>query len=50
MDAPELADDFYSNLLDWSSNNLIIVGLADTVYIYNPISLKTAKLAELSSF
>lgn len=45
LDAPELANDFYSNLLDWSTSNLISVGLEGMVYIYNPTSFKTAKLA-----
>ncbi|KAJ3260859.1 ubiquitin-protein transferase activating protein [Boothiomyces macroporosus] len=35
LDAPGLADDFYLNLLDWSSKNLLAVGLEDTVYIWN---------------
>jgi len=28
LDAPGLIDDFYLNLLDWSTRNLIAVGLA----------------------
>jgi cell division cycle protein 20 (cofactor of APC complex) len=35
LDAPGLADDYYLNLLDWSSKNLLAVGLEDTVYIWN---------------
>lgn len=27
LDAPDLLDDFYLHLLDWSKNNLISVGL-----------------------
>lgn len=35
LDAPGLADDYYLNLLDWSSKNILAVGLEDTVYIWN---------------
>lgn len=35
LDAPELLDDFYVNLLDWSSQNLVAVALASSVYLWN---------------
>ena len=35
LEAPELEDDFYLSLLDWSSNNMIAVSLGSTVYVYN---------------
>ena len=35
LDAPGIADDFYLNLLDWSSKNLLAVALENTVYIWN---------------
>ena len=34
LDAPELADDYYLNLLDWSATNILAVALASTVYIW----------------
>ncbi|TIB14246.1 hypothetical protein E3P92_02034 [Wallemia ichthyophaga] len=34
LDAPELADDYYLNLLDWSTTNILAVALASTVYIW----------------
>ena len=33
LDAPGLSDDFYLNLLDWSSDNLLAVALESTVYL-----------------
>ena len=37
LDAPELLDDFYCNLLDWSRNGgRIAIGLGKTVYVYSP--------------
>lgn len=35
LDAPELKQDFYLNLLDWSSQNIIAVALAETVYLWD---------------
>jgi cell division cycle 20, cofactor of APC complex len=35
LDAPGIADDFYLNLMDWSSRNILAVGLENTVYIWN---------------
>ncbi|KAL3912267.1 MAG: hypothetical protein SGPRY_008393 [Prymnesium sp.] len=35
LDAPELLDDYYLNLLDWSSNNTLGVALGDSVYLWN---------------
>jgi cell division cycle 20-like protein 1 (cofactor of APC complex) len=35
LDAPYLQDDYYLNVLDWSINNNLSVGLANSVYIWN---------------
>ncbi|KAL2913469.1 WD repeat-containing protein slp1 [Polyrhizophydium stewartii] len=35
LDAPGLVDDFYLNLLDWSSRNILAIALDRTVYIWN---------------
>lgn len=35
LDAPMLQDDFYLNLLDWSSSNVLAVGLMNSVYIWS---------------
>jgi len=35
LDAPQLQDDFYLNLVDWSSTNVLAVGLLDAVYIWS---------------
>ena len=36
--APDLEDDFYLNLLDWSSENMIAVGLNTRAYLCNASS------------
>ncbi|XP_060565732.1 cell division cycle protein 20 homolog [Ruditapes philippinarum] len=38
LDAPELLDDYYLNLLDWSSNNHLSVALGSSVFIWNASS------------
>ena len=35
LDAPELQDDFYLNLVDWSSQNVLSVGLGTSVYLWS---------------
>lgn len=35
LDAPEMLDDYYLNLLDWSPNNIIAVALGQSVYLWN---------------
>ena len=35
LDAPELLDDYYLNLLDWSPTNVLGVALGDSIYMWN---------------
>ena len=35
IDAPELLDDYYLNLLDWSKTNVLGVALGDSIYLWN---------------
>ncbi|KAG0474172.1 hypothetical protein HPP92_016029 [Vanilla planifolia] len=35
LDAPDLVDDFYLNLLDWGSRNVLSIALDNTVYLWN---------------
>jgi cell division cycle 20-like protein 1, cofactor of APC complex len=44
LDAPLLEDDYYLNLLDWSSRNELVVGLDSVVYIWAAESSKVTKL------
>ncbi|RFU31788.1 hypothetical protein B7463_g4550, partial [Scytalidium lignicola] len=47
LDAPDLADDFYLNLVDWGSSNVLGVGLGSCVYMWNSTSGRVNKLCEL---
>ncbi|PSN55134.1 Fizzy-related protein [Blattella germanica] len=49
LDAPELQDDFYLNLLDWSSQNLLAVGLGTCVYLWSGTNSKVTRLCELEA-
>jgi cell division cycle 20-like protein 1 (cofactor of APC complex) len=49
LDAPALADDFYLNLVDWSSQNVLAVGLGSCVYLWSACTSKVTKLCDLAS-
>lgn len=46
MQAPRLKDDFYYNLLDWSSKNIITIGLDNAIYTWSAKTNEAYKLAE----
>lgn len=48
LDAPELQDDFYLNLVDWSSQNTLAVGLGTCVYLWSAVSSQVTRLCDLS--
>lgn len=35
LDAPNLKDDFYNNLLDWSKQDLIAISLGNIAYVWS---------------
>jgi len=47
LDAPELADDFYLNLVDWSSEDVLGVGLGKCVYLWSARTSAVTKLCDL---
>ncbi|KAH9605923.1 hypothetical protein KSS87_008884 [Heliosperma pusillum] len=44
LDAPRLLDDYYVNLLDWSSNNVLAIALGNTVYLWNANTCSVSEL------
>ncbi|CAH8674435.1 unnamed protein product [Schistosoma rodhaini] len=48
LDAPELQDDFYLNLVDWSSQNVLAVGLGTCVYLWNAFTSQVTRLCDVS--
>ena len=49
LDAPQLTDDFYLNLVDWSSQNVLAVGLGPCVYLWSACTSKVRADAHLPS-
>ena len=44
LDAPNLIDDYYLNLLDWGKENIIAVALSDELYLWNDNTSKSSLL------
>lgn len=49
LDAPDLQDDFYLNLVDWSSQNVLSVGLGSCVYLWSACTSQVTRLCDLSA-
>jgi cell division cycle 20, cofactor of APC complex len=47
LDAPDLMDDYYLNLVSWSDTNVVAVALGQTVYLWNA---GTGDIQELCTF
>lgn len=46
LNAPDMVDDFYLNLLDWSKDNVIAIALSNIVYLWNADSGNITKLID----
>ena len=44
LDAPDLVDDYYLNLLDWGSSNVLAIALGSTVYLWDASDGSTSEL------
>ena len=49
LDAPDLQDDFYLNLVDWSSQNFLAVGLGMCVYLWSACTSQVIRLCDLAA-
>ncbi|KAK7492880.1 hypothetical protein BaRGS_00015827 [Batillaria attramentaria] len=47
LDAPDILDDYYLNLLDWSINNQLAVCLGGSVYLWNASSGEITQLCQM---
>ncbi|XP_072391182.1 cell division cycle protein 20 homolog [Diabrotica undecimpunctata] len=47
LDAPDIVDDFYLNLIDWGSNNVLAAALGSHVYLWNAGTGNIEQLLEL---
>ena len=48
LDAPSLQDDFYLNLLEWSSTNILSVALDSSLYMWNANNNKVMRFCDLN--
>ncbi|PLW52133.1 hypothetical protein PCANC_00439 [Puccinia coronata f. sp. avenae] len=49
LDAPDLADDYYLNLVDWSSTNVLAVGLGSQVYLWSATTSAVTRLVDVTA-
>lgn len=47
LDAPDLLDDYYLNLLDWGSANVLAIALGNTVYLWDATCGSTSELVTI---
>ncbi|GER48754.1 transducin family protein / WD-40 repeat family protein [Striga asiatica] len=47
LDAPDLVDDYYLNLLDWGSSNVLSIALGNTVYLWDASDGSTSELVSI---
>ncbi|KAF7138025.1 hypothetical protein RHSIM_Rhsim07G0137700 [Rhododendron simsii] len=47
LDAPDLMDDFYLNLLDWGSGNTLAIALSNSVYLWDASDGSTNELVTI---
>ncbi|CAH9110977.1 unnamed protein product [Cuscuta europaea] len=47
LDAPDILDDYYLNLLDWGSSNVVSVALGNTVYLWDAADGSTSELVTI---
>lgn len=50
LDAPDLADDFYLNLVDWGAENILGVGLGSCVYLWSALTSSVTKLCDIGPY
>lgn len=47
LDAPNIKDDYYVNLMDWGKNNVLAVALDSAVYLWNAENKGVNKLFQI---
>ena len=47
MDALDIQDNFYLNLLDWGSSNVLAIALGSTVYLWDALDGSTSELVTI---
>ncbi|KAB0801749.1 hypothetical protein PPYR_03935 [Photinus pyralis] len=48
LDAPDIIDDYYLNLVDWNASNMLAVALGPSIYLWNAGTGKIHQLLEMT--
>lgn len=48
LDAPQLQDDFYLNILDWSSKDVLSVALSNSIYLWSATTGSVSHMCEFT--
>jgi cell division cycle 20-like protein 1 (cofactor of APC complex) len=48
LDAPQLQDDFYLNVLDWSNNDVLSVALNNSIYLWSAVTGSVVHMCEFT--
>lgn len=48
LDAPDIGDDYYLNLLDWGSSNVLALAIANTVHLWDPSNGSASELVTVN--
>ncbi|XP_027367905.1 cell division cycle 20.5, cofactor of APC complex-like [Abrus precatorius] len=48
LDAPNIRNDFYTNIIDWGKNNILAVALASDMYLWNSENSNVFKLFKVT--
>ncbi|KAJ8752636.1 hypothetical protein K2173_005525 [Erythroxylum novogranatense] len=43
LEAPNVSDDFYANVMDWGKNNIVVAALASALYFWSAETCKVEK-------
>lgn len=47
LDAPDILDDYYLNLLDWGCSNVLAIALGESVYLWDASDGTTSQLVTI---
>lgn len=50
LDAPNIRNDYYVNIIDWGKNNVLAVALGPALYLWNPVNKNIHKLLQVQTY
>ncbi|OMJ79791.1 hypothetical protein SteCoe_20091 [Stentor coeruleus] len=49
LDAPQLQDDFYLNVLDWSAKDVLAVALSNSIYLWSAVTSSVVHMCDFNN-